>query len=95
LDVWFSRLDSGRAILEDLPHVDSPGSSLVVWRRNGGGDLGKAPGLGKGKLGEIRVSGGKMILSAVSAKEFWAESFTAESLKTGNDGKPMTRNFSK
>jgi hypothetical protein len=24
LDVWFSRLDSGRAILEDLPHVDSP-----------------------------------------------------------------------
>jgi hypothetical protein len=49
MDTLVSRLDSGRAILKDPPHVDFPGSSLVCVRREGAHGVWKSQRLGKGK----------------------------------------------
>ena len=48
MDILVSRLDSGRAILEDPPHVDFPGSSLVCVRRKGRTGYGNPRDLARG-----------------------------------------------
>lgn len=59
MDTVVSRLESGRAILEDLPRVGSPGSSLVSLRPERGAGGKEIPGAWQGEMRHFRDNSGE------------------------------------